>query len=56
MSEQDYKKPEIIQEPEFQVLAVKEEAPKATRPAKKKKVIEKKFAKYAKGKINGNRY
>lgn len=55
MSEQDYKEPETIQEPDVQVLAVKEEAPKATKPAKKKKVIQKKFAKYAKGKVNGNR-
>lgn len=50
MTKQEAKEPEEIKEPVVQVLADKEEAEKAPKPAKKKTVIQKKFAKYAKGK------
>lgn len=53
MVEQVKNEPEEIKEPIVQVAEKEvEEAPKAnqSKPAKKKKVIQKKFAKFAKGK------
>lgn len=56
MAKQDLKEPEEIKEPEVQVLGGESKEDKTEpKPAKKENVL-KKFAKYAKGKINGNRY
>lgn len=49
MTEKAKKEPEEIKEPEVQVIEETVEATKA-KQEKKKKVIQKKFAKYAKGK------
>lgn len=51
MAKQDLKEPEEIKEPEVQVLGgeSKEDKPEP-KPAKKEKIVLKKFAKFAKGK------
>lgn len=50
MAKQDLKEPEEIKEPEVQVLASesKEDKPEP-KPAKKEKIVLRKFAKFAKG-------
>lgn len=51
MAKQDLKEPEEIKEPEFQVQASEsEEVKPEPKPAKKEKIVLKKFAKFAKGK------